>query len=210
MGDEDTPGLGFYFGVVTACLIVCVAALAGLHYIGLINLPLYSSGERSRATVPKRENPELSEKNYAAARAALDAIGEVNSVASVGPNYLQYTSSLQQAKIKFDAAMRSFNSGTEEDAAIRTGLIESLQVYTDAKIAWDEFVRYGGEFDAGYLIPRTGVMAVDNMDAVYHFGRSSLGYNQEKVLSTIFIMGDRKFRAVDDRIRRAAIAARPE
>jgi hypothetical protein len=146
------------------------------------------------ATAPKKEEkPELSDENKEAAKAALNAVGELESVASVGANYMQFTEKLQTAKIKFDAAMRDFEVASEDDKKISQQLAEVFLCYVDAKEAWGEFIEDGDEY--GFLKPKS-YSKIQKMASIYNLKMEKGEYYRATVLRIILEKASEKFNAV--------------
>lgn len=87
-------------------------------------------------------NAGVSSTNREPARAAMNAVGEIQSVTSVGTNFMQYAGAIQSAKVKLDAAMRDFNPRDPADQEIKRQLEEALYCYVDARDAWAEFIEH--------------------------------------------------------------------
>jgi hypothetical protein len=138
----------------------------------------------------------VSSGNREAARAALNAIGEIQSVTSVGTNFMQYGSALQSAKIKFDAAMRDFNPRDAGDAEIKRRLEEAVYCYVDARDAWSEFIERGSEF--GFLDEDNSV--VKGMAGQYGFTPSSGKFYRGEVIQSIWSKASSNLKAVGERL----------
>jgi hypothetical protein len=191
---KEEINLWFYGTVILAALIVIAGSLYSLNYFGVI-----SFSETSVKTV-KNEIPEtnISTKNREPAKSALNAIGEINSVASVGANYMQFSNAIQSAKIKFDIAMRDFESQTAEDEEIQRQLAGVFICYVDAKDAWEEFIEKGDKY--GFLTPKS-YSRVHKLSASYGFKPDKGDYYKDEVLRTILMQADRKFDSVKDKIK---------
>jgi hypothetical protein len=87
-------------------------------------------------------NAGISSANREAARGAMNAVGEIQSITSVGTNFIQYGSAIQSAKVKLDAAMRDFTPRDLADQEIKRQLEEALYCYVDARDAWAEFIEH--------------------------------------------------------------------
>ena len=149
-----------------------------------------SSGEPAKAGI--------SEKNRTAAKAALNAIGEIQSVTSVGTNYYQYVSTLQSARIKYDAALRDLKPIDESEFTILKQLEEAFQSYVDAKEAWAEFVEDGDS--SGFLGERNSG-TVTLLSQKYGYRASGGSYFRSTVITTIWESASTKFRNVEGTLR---------
>jgi hypothetical protein len=192
---QGKTDLWFYGTVILAALLIIAASIYALNYFDVISF----SGSSSQKVKTETPKASLSSKNREPAKSALNAIGEINSVASVGANYMQFTNSIQSAKIKFDVAMRDFEAQTPEDAEIQRQLAEVLICYVDAKEAWGEFIEDGDEF--GFLTPKS-YSDIPKFAATYGFTKSSNGeYFKDTVLGAILREADRKFENVRGKIK---------
>lgn len=190
----------FYLKVALAGLGVLIGILGGLGYFGVIAFP----GLLSDAQIGNPGKPRLSAKNRESAKAALNAIGEMNSVASVGANYTQLTSTIQSAKIKFDVAMREFDPQSPDDTEIRRDLAEAFMCYMDAKEAWGEFVEDGDRY--GFLKPKS-YSGIPKLAKTYGF-KADKGeyfvereYFKDSVLGAILREGSNKFNGLNEKIK---------
>jgi hypothetical protein len=139
----------------------------------------------------------VSSGNREAARAALNAIGEIQSVTSVGTNFMQYGSALQSAKIKFDAAMRDYKPRDAADNEIKQQLEEALYCYLDARDAWSEFVDKGDNY--GFLDEDNS--KVRSMAAQYGLSASSGQFFRASVIHRIWEKASQTLNAVGERLR---------
>ena len=190
----------FYLTVAFAGLAVLIGILVGLIYFGVIAFP----GSSSDAIKADPAKPRLSAKNRESAKAALNAIGEMNSVASVGANYMQLTSTIQSAKIKFDVAMREFDPQSPDDTEIRRDLAEAFMCYMDAKEAWGEFIEDGDRY--GFLKPKS-YSSIPKLATTYGF-KADKGehfvereYFKDSVLGAILREGSNKFNSLTEKIK---------
>jgi len=142
----------------------------------------------------------ISDKNREASRAALNAIGELESVTSVGTNYQQYTATLQSAKIKFDAAIRDLKPLDDAEYAILSQLEEAMLCHVDAKDAWSEFIQSGDEFN--FLTPGKA-RTVASLSSKYGFSPTPQNgeYHRSTVLQTIWSQASEKFKAAESKLR---------
>ena len=146
-----------------------------------------------------KTNTGLSDKNRAAARKAVDAVGEINSVASVGANYMQYTNALQTARIKFDAALRDYAPENLEEDNIRLQLENAFLCYIDAKEAWNEFIQDGDEY--GFLLPKS-YSTVRELSKKYGFKASvKREYYKDEVIMSILSRASKEFHAVKEKVK---------
>lgn len=187
---QEKTNLWFYGTVILVALLVIAGSIYILDYSDVISFS-DSSSQKVKAN--------LSSKNREPAKSALNAIGEINSVASVGANYVQFTNAIQSAKIKFDVAMRDFEAQTAEDKEIQRQLAEVLICYIDAKEAWGEFIENGDSY--GFLTPKS-YSRIPELATTYGFKRSSNGeYFKDSVLGDILREADRKFENVRGKIK---------
>jgi len=125
--------------IVASVALICGSVVLGyLVLVGLRKVAVQAAVDSGHP-----ENAGVSSRNREAARAALNAIGEIQSVTSVGVNFMQYTAAIQSAKIKFDAAMRYYGPHDPSDQQIRSELGEAFDCYVDAQDAWSEFIKSG-------------------------------------------------------------------
>jgi hypothetical protein len=117
-------------------LLLCTLVIGGYAIVRTVNSKREVARNAEIARAAKDHNRE-------AARNALNAIGELQSVTSVGTNFMQYTSALQTAKIKFDAALRNYAPNDTEDREVAKQLIEAFECHVDARDAWSEFIEHG-------------------------------------------------------------------
>lgn len=140
----------------------------------------------------------VSSKNRESAKAALNAIGEIKSVTSVGINYVQYTNAIQSAKIKFDVAMRDYEPQDAAEEKIRHDLEEALSCYIDAKDAWSEFIDEG---------TRTGLLQQENrivskLASIYGFtAYTKYGFYKDEVIDSIWRKASKTFNTVKESIK---------
>ena len=140
----------------------------------------------------------VSSKNRESAKAALNAIGEIDSVTSVGTNYVQYTNIIQSAKIKFDAAMRDYVPQDMAEETIKIQLEEAFSCYIDAKDAWAEFIDEGDKY--GFLNKENN--RVSRLASVYGFSADSeYGFFKSKVLVSIWEKASKTFNTAKESIK---------
>ncbi|HZH91049.1 MAG TPA: hypothetical protein VEX70_10590 [Pyrinomonadaceae bacterium] len=175
-------------GIFAAVCVCMVVVYLGMQR-GMVVQAAVQSGNPAAAGV--------SSSNREAARAALNAIGEIQSITSVGTNIMQYTSAIQSAKIKFDAAMRDYKPQDAADDEIERQLGEALSCYLDAREAWSEFIDHGSEF--GFLDEDNSV--VSRMAAQYGFSASSEEFYRGTVIKTIWAKASKNLNAVGERLR---------
>jgi len=191
---EGKVDLWFYGTVILAALLILAGSLFALNYFEVISF----SGSSSQTAKTETPKASLSSKNREPAKSALNAIGEINSVASVGANYMQFTNSIQSAKIKFDVAMRDFDAQTAEDEEIQRQLAEVLICYVDAKEAWGEFIENGDSY--GFLAPKS-YSRIPKLAATYGFKPDKGEYYKDEVMRVILTEADRKFETVRAKIK---------
>jgi hypothetical protein len=124
--------------------VIVVSAIVGLC-VCVISVALVTQRAVAVQSALRGGNPAnagISSANREAARAALNAVGEIQSVTSVGTNFIQYGSAIQSAKVKLDAVMRDFNPRDPADQEIKRQLEEALYCYVDARDAWAEFIEH--------------------------------------------------------------------
>ena len=132
--------------------VIAVAAIAGLC-VCVVSIALVTQRAAAVQSALRGGDPAnagISSANREAARAALNAVGEIQSVTSVGTNFIQYGSAIQSAKVKLDAAMRDFNPRDPADHEIKRQLEEAFYCYVDARDAWAEFIERD-EYGYGFL-----------------------------------------------------------
>jgi hypothetical protein len=132
--------------------VIAVTAIAGL-LVCIVSVVLVTQRAAAVQSALRGGNPAnagISSANREAARAALNAVGEIQSVTTVGTNFMQYGSAIQSAKVKLDAAMRDFNPRDPADQEIKRQLEEALYCYVDARDAWAEFIEHD-EYGYGFL-----------------------------------------------------------
>src|SRR5215208_1307764 len=132
--------------------VIVVAAIVGLC-VCVISVALVTRRAVAVQSALRDGNPAnagISSANREAARTAVNAVGEIQSVTSVGTNFIQYGSAIQSAKVKLDAAMRDFNPRDPADQEIKRQLEEALYCYVDARDAWAEFIE-NDKYSYGFL-----------------------------------------------------------
>lgn len=181
----------FYIAIAGITIVVVAGGLLLLSFSGVVNFSaLLSSGPPVAGVT--RGNKEH-------AKAAINAIGEINSVASVGANYMQYTSAVQSAKIKFDAALRDFESPTKEEELFIDDLETTFECYTDAASAWNEFIQDGDGY--GFVTPKASSQ-LPRMERRYGFQLSGSGqYFREEVVGSMLRSGARNFYELNQKIK---------
>lgn len=175
-------------------LILVLAAVSCVSIIAVYFAYSYADVKRESdvKTAELIGNPAkagVSSKNNESARAALNAVGEIESVISVGANYQQYTSSLQSARIKYDAAMREFEPQDVSDMAIQTQLGAAFACHLDAAAAWQAFIKDGDEY--GFLDSANYVVAP--MESRYGFHSQDRQYFKNGVLQSIWRKSSENF-----------------
>ncbi|MBV9217531.1 MAG: hypothetical protein JO053_15295 [Acidobacteria bacterium] len=190
---NDTHRFKLIAATIAGTLIGISLILGVLYFLGPIKLP----------DVTERKTPanlfSVSKSNKDHAKVALDAIGEINSVASVGANYIQYTGAVQAARIKFDSALRSFDSTTPEDERFIAAMEDDFQCYTDAATAWNEFVQNGNEF--GFMNPKS-YSRLPSLESKYDFTKDAQGrYFREEVIGHMLQSGAAKFADLNKALR---------
>jgi hypothetical protein len=139
-------------------------------------------------------NAGVSSGNHDAARAALNAIGEVQSVTSVGTNYMQYSAALQSAKIKFDAAMRDYKPRDEADEKISRDLEAAFDAYVAARDVWSAFIESGERYCMSAEKVRTIV-------ARYNLAISDGDICEEVALQSLWAKASKNLNDVNTRLR---------
>lgn len=132
--------------------VIAVAAIAGLC-VCVVSIALVTQRAAAVQSALRGGNPAnagISRANREAARAALNAVSEIQSVTSVGTNFIQYGSAIQSAKVKLDAAIRDFNPRDPAYQEIKRQLEEAFYCYVHARDAWAEFIEHD-EYGYGFL-----------------------------------------------------------
>lgn len=168
-------------------LIGAIAALCCFALITVYLVYSYSAVKREvdvktavQAGDPMKAG--VSAKNAQSAKAALNAVGEVESVVGIGTSYQQYTLALQGAKIKYDAAMREFEPQDSSDRTFQSQLEATFTCYVDAASAWGAFIQDGDEY--GFL--DSANYKVSPMESKYGFHSSDRRYFRSEVIQSIW------------------------
>ena len=132
--------------------VIAVAAIAGLCVcvVFIVLVTQRAAAVQSALRGGNPANAGISSANREAARTAMNAVAEIQSVTSVGTNFIQYGSAIQSAKVKLDAAMRDFNPRDPADQEIKRQLEEAFYCYVDGRDAWAEFIEHD-EYGYGFL-----------------------------------------------------------
>jgi hypothetical protein len=141
--------------VVGVLASLCVVAVLGVVILGII-FTRRATAVQSALDSGNAARAGVSSRNREAARAALNAVGEIQSVTSVGTNFPTYKATIQSAKIKFDKAMREYEPQDAGDQEILRMLVDAFTAYTDAGDAWAEFLNNGGGY--GILTKNNSVL----------------------------------------------------
>lgn len=193
---DNNPGVWFYVSVISISILVICGVALGLNYFGVIS---FSNKTSSDFTVSETSKGSLTSKNREPAKQALNAVGEVNSVASVGANYLQFTNAIQSSKIKFDAAMREYAPTTKEEEEIAIELASVLLSYVEAKDIWSEFIEDGDEY--GFLPMKQGI-TTNRLASKYGYKAEKSEYFKDTVLGTVLRKAERDFQQITSRINK--------
>lgn len=133
------------------------------------------------------ERVAATNRNHEAARSALNAVAEIQSVTSVGSNYPQYLSTVQSAKIKFDAALRDYELRDAGDTETLEQLTEAFDNYHDAGVAWNEFIKNGEYgFVSGSNLVVKQLAAKYGVDPIKVFLYEEPAFQQKAVLEVIW------------------------
>jgi len=149
-------------------------------------------------------NAGISNANREAARAAMNAVGEIQSIISVGTNFVQYGSAIQSAKVKLDVAMRDFNPRDPADTEIKRQLDEALNCYVDARDAWAEFIEHDKD---GYGFLGQDNQLMKDLAQKYDFepfktdGMPTGEFDKKTVLQTIWARANNILHSVDEHVR---------
>ncbi|MCA1643252.1 MAG: hypothetical protein LC785_15190 [Acidobacteria bacterium] len=179
--------------VVSACVLVAVLACALL----ILAATRREAAVISAVQTGNAANAGVSSANRDAARAALNAVGEIQSVTSVGTNFMQYGSAIQSAKIKYDASMRDYKPRDAADDEIKRQLEEALYCYIDARDAWSAFVERGSEF--GFIDEDDSV--IKSLSTEYGFSSSSGRFYKGTVLKSIWSRASKSLNSVGERLQ---------
>jgi hypothetical protein len=183
-------------------IAIIVGSVLAVIIVGYFLYPVIFAAKReaevqTAALKGDTKKAGISDKNRLAAKAALNAIGELESVTSVGTNYQQYTSTLQSAKIKFDAAIRDLEAVDEAELAILRQLEEAMLCHVDAKNAWTEFIRDGDKY--GFI--GSGNSVLSSLASKYSISSSDGEYFNSTVLRTIWAKASDHFKNVELQLR---------
>lgn len=186
--------------------VIALAAIAGLSvcivFIALITQRASAVQSALRGGNPA--NAGISSANREAARAAMNAVGEIQSITSVGTNFIQYGSAIQSAKVKLDAAMRDFNPRDPADQEIKRQLEDAFDCYVDARDAWAEFIEQD-EYGYGFLDQNNRRMK--ELSQQYGFepfktGSMTAGkFDKKTVLQTIWARASARLNSVNEHVR---------
>lgn len=184
-----------------------VAAAIAAFCVSVVSIALVTRRAAAIQSALRGGNPAnagISSANRETARAAMNAVAEIQSITSVGTNFVQYSSAIQSAKVKLDVAMRDFNPQDPADAEIKRQLEEALNCYVDARDAWAEFIEHD-EYSYGFLDHDNHLMK--DLAQKYGFepfktdGVPAGEFDKRTVLQTIWARASNILNSVNEHVR---------